>query len=187
MSNAGDSSRRAKRSAKNTPTGNYEVGFCKPPRANQFKPGNNANPMGRPKGMRNRKVVVKALLLEPIPVREGSTVKTMSKIEAILTQTINDALKGDHKSRLMAIAMAREDGLLTAEQVEAIEENMSEHDKKIMENFKTRFAPQSALQTKEPIQSHNVSAGQNSNSTYGQTQTTPLSQSNPASRHATGR
>jgi len=147
MSNAGDSSRRAKRPAKNTPTGNYEVGFCKPPRANQFKPGNNANPMGRPKGMRNRKVVVKALLLEPIPVREGTTVKTMSKIEAILTQTINDALKGDHKSRLMAIAMAREDGLLTPEQVEAIEENMSEHDKKIMENFKTRFAPQSALQT----------------------------------------
>jgi hypothetical protein len=164
MSNAGDSSRRAKRPAKNTPTGNYEVGFCKPPRANQFKPANNANPMGRPKGMRNRKVVVKALLL-----------------------AINDALKGDHKSRLMAIAMAREDGLLTPEQVEAIEENMSEHDKKIMENFKTRFAPQSALQTKEPIQSHNVSAGQNSNSTYGQTQTTPLSQSNPASGHATRR
>jgi hypothetical protein len=42
----------------------------------------------------------------------------MSKLEAIVTQAINDGLKGDHKSRLLAIGMAREVGLLTPEQVE---------------------------------------------------------------------
>jgi hypothetical protein len=121
MSDADVSSRSAKRRA--TPTGDYKVGFCKPPRAHQFKPGNNANPKGRPKGTRNQKVLVKELFLELIPAREGNTVKTISKLEALVTQTINDALKGDHKSRLMAIGMAREDGLLTPEQGDASEKN----------------------------------------------------------------
>jgi Family of unknown function (DUF5681) len=123
MSTAEDSRRRAKRRAKKKPTGDYRVGFCKPPRAHQFKPGNNANPMGRPKDTRNRKVLVKELLLDPIPAREGNTVKTMSKLEALVRQTINDALKGDHKSRLMAFGIAREHGLLTLEQVDGIEKS----------------------------------------------------------------
>jgi hypothetical protein len=82
--------------------------------------------MGRPKGTRNRKVLVREFLLESIAAREGNTVKKMSKLEAILTQTINDALKGDHKARLVAIGMAREDGLLTPEQVEAVEGGIAE-------------------------------------------------------------
>jgi Family of unknown function (DUF5681) len=113
--------RSAKRRSRKTPTNDYKVGFCKPPRAHQFKPGNNANPMGRPKGTRNRKVLVRELLLEPIEAREGNAVKKMSKLQAMVTQTINDGLKGDHKARLLAISMAREVGLLTAEQVDAIE------------------------------------------------------------------
>jgi hypothetical protein len=125
MSSAKGSPRRAKGQAKNTPTGDYKIGFCKPPRAHQFKPGNNANPKGRPTGTRNRKVLVKELLLDPIPAREGNSIKTMSKLEALLTQIINDALKGDHKSRLMAFGMAREHGLLTPEQVDAMEENVA--------------------------------------------------------------
>jgi len=115
--------RGAKRRSKKAATNDYTVGYCKPPRAHQFKPGNNANPMGRPKGTRNRKVLVRELLLEPIAAREGNAVKKMSKLEAIVTQTINDGLKGDHKARLLAIGMAREEGLLTAEQVDAVEEN----------------------------------------------------------------
>src|SRR5262249_52311813 len=115
--------RGAKRRSRKAATNDYTVGYCKPPRAHQFKPGNNANPMGRPKGTRNRKVLVRELLLEPIAAREGNAVKTMSKLEAIVTQTINDGLKGDHKARLLAIGMAREEGLLTAKQVDATDNN----------------------------------------------------------------
>jgi Family of unknown function (DUF5681) len=127
MSHAKDSRRNAKRRSRKTPTSDYKVGFCKPPRAHQFKPGNNANPMGRPKGTRNRKVLVRELLLEPIAAREGDAVKTISKLEAIVTQTINDGLKGDHKSRLLAIGMAREAGLLTPQQVDAIKESSPQY------------------------------------------------------------
>jgi hypothetical protein len=58
--------RGAKRRSRKAATNDYTVGYCKPPRAHQFKPGNNANPMGRPKGTRNRKVLVREFLLESI-------------------------------------------------------------------------------------------------------------------------
>jgi hypothetical protein len=152
MSNADDSSRRAKQPATELPRGEYKVGFRKPPVEHQFKPGNKANPRGRGKGTRNRKVILRDLLLEPISVREGETVRKVSKLGAIVTQTINDALKGDHKSRLIALAMARESGLLTPEQEEAIEENLSERDKQIMEDYNRRIRarPSSSSKGKTP-------------------------------------
>jgi len=32
----------------------YEVGYAKPPKAHQWKPGESGNPLGRPKGSRNK-------------------------------------------------------------------------------------------------------------------------------------
>lgn len=32
----------------------FEVGYCKPPQANRFKPGKSGNPRGRPRGSRSR-------------------------------------------------------------------------------------------------------------------------------------
>jgi Family of unknown function (DUF5681) len=125
MSKMKNLSRPSGRRAKKALAEDHTVGYCKPPRAHQFKPGNNANPKGRPKGTSNGKLLIRKLLLEPISAREGNAVKTMSKLEAIVTQTINDALKGDHKSRLTAIGMARENGLLTPGQAEAVDDEAS--------------------------------------------------------------
>ena len=162
MSNPDDTKTPAEDAAKNTPKGDYDVGYCKPPADHRFKPGNNANPRGRQKGARNRKVLVREILLEPVSVREGDTVKTMSKIQAVITQTINAALKGDHKARLASIAIAREEGLLTPEQEEAIDENLPERDKAIMEDFKRRYgARQSAPVTAAAVQPPNAPASEN--------------------------
>jgi len=166
MSKANSNKAVAEHPAKKKPTGDYPVGYCKPDPKHQFQPGNHANPKGRPKGSRNRKVLVDEIFLEQIPVREGNSVKMMSKIEAVLTQTINDALKGDHKARLAAISIAREEGLLTPEQEEALEENLSETDKKIMDNFMKRNGlPQSAPETNGTIRVERAPAGQNSAAT----------------------
>ena len=42
--------------AQRKPTRDYQVGYCRPPAEHRFKPGNNANPRGRRKGSKNRKV-----------------------------------------------------------------------------------------------------------------------------------
>jgi Family of unknown function (DUF5681) len=67
----------------------YEVGYRRPPVAHRFKPGNNANPKGRKKKTRNRKVVISDILLEPITVKEGGEVKQMSQLEAVLKKTMS--------------------------------------------------------------------------------------------------
>jgi hypothetical protein len=46
--------------AKKTPpakgdSGDYQVGYGKPPKHTQFKPGKSGNPQGRPKGTKNLK------------------------------------------------------------------------------------------------------------------------------------
>ena len=119
--------------------GGYTVGYRRPPREHQFKAANNANPLGRKKGSRNRTLVIRQILFEPIMVREGEQVKKMSVLEAIIRQTCNKALKGDHKSALTIIGLAQKEGLLTPEQTEAVEEGMSEADKAILEDFKSRM------------------------------------------------
>ena len=115
----------------------YEVGYGRPPVEHQFKPGNNANPKGRRKGSKNRKVVVQKVLLEPIAVREGGEVKKMTKLEALLKKTMADALAGDKKATAIIFAIAQKEGLLTPEQVEAVE-GLAEDDAAILEAYNRR-------------------------------------------------
>ena len=117
----------------------YKVGYCNPPKAHQFKPGNNANPRGRRKGVRNRKFVIEEVLFEPIKVREGDKVKNMSTLEAILKKTKNLALAGDPKATATMIGLAQKEGLLTPDENETVEENCSEADKAIIADFTRRL------------------------------------------------
>lgn len=125
--------------AGNKPNSGYEVGFRKPPKAHQFKSGNNANPRGRKKGTRNRKLVVEEALFEPVTVREGDKVKKMTVLEAIIKKTARQALAGDHKAALTIIGLAHKEGLLTPEQNEMVEENLSESDKAILADYARRL------------------------------------------------
>jgi Family of unknown function (DUF5681) len=124
--------------AKHGPKGNYEVGYSKPPIEHRFKPGNNANPKGRKKGSRSRKFIIADVLLEPISVREGNEVKSMSKLEAVLKKTLSQALSGDKKAALTIIAMAQKEGFLTPEEEEAVD-NLSETDLDIMDDARRRL------------------------------------------------
>jgi hypothetical protein len=126
--------------SENDSNSNHKVGYCNPPKAHQFKPGNNANPRGRKKGTRNRKFVIEEVLFEPIKVREGDKVKTMSTLEAILKKTKNLALGGDQKAAITIIGLAQKEGLLTPEQNETVEENCSDADKAIIADFTRRLA-----------------------------------------------
>ena len=119
--------------------GTCEIGRGKPPKAYQFQPGNNANPRGRKKGSRNRKLVIEETLFEPITVREGEKVRKMSVLEAIIKKTAHRALAGDHKAALTIIGLAHKEGLLTPEQHEMVEENLSESDKAILTDYARRL------------------------------------------------
>jgi hypothetical protein len=125
------------------PKVDYGVGYRRPPVEHRFKPGNNANPKGRKKKTRNRKLVISELLFEPITVREGGEVKQMSVLEAVLKKLLSKALTGDNKAALTIIGLAQREGILTPEQEEAVD-NLPESDMAIMQDAMKRFGAATA-------------------------------------------
>jgi hypothetical protein len=125
------------------PKDDYRIGYRRPPVEHRFKPGNNANPKGRKKKTRNRKVVIRELLFEPITVREGGEVKQMSALEAVLKKLLSKALTGDNKAALTIIGLAQRDGILTPEQEEAVD-TLPESDMAIMQDAMKRFGADTA-------------------------------------------
>ena len=76
----------------------YEIGYGKPPKASQFKPGQSGNPKGRPKGAKNLKTELQEELAERIRIKEGGRQKTVSKQRAILKSLAAKAAQGDTRA-----------------------------------------------------------------------------------------
>ena len=93
----------------------YDVGYCKPPKATQFKKGQSGNPKGRPKGSNNLSTDVKAILKSSVAINEGGKRKKISTQQAMLLRLKEGALKGDAKSinQLVALAGAYNNETLT--------------------------------------------------------------------------
>ena len=75
-----------------------EVGYRRPPRAHQFKPGQSGNPRGRPKGAKNEATILRAILNRKIEIREGARARKVTIREAILLGITEDALKRNIKA-----------------------------------------------------------------------------------------
>lgn len=73
-----------------------KVGYGRPPRHSQFKPGQSGNPKGRPKGSRNFATLAAKVLDSKIMSRENGQPREMTRCEAILLTQANKAIiKGD--------------------------------------------------------------------------------------------
>jgi len=87
------------RERRRRPSGDsYEVGYRKPPREHQFRPGQSGNRNGRPKGTKNAATTLREILDRRIEVRSGGTVRKIRVLDAILTRFAESALKGDTKA-----------------------------------------------------------------------------------------
>ena len=85
----------------------YKVGYQKPPRHSQFKPGNRANPHGRGKRkVRTEAEIVNEIMNGRVEFREGGTSKRAPRIELLIKSYGAAALKGD-VSAVEALLMIR--------------------------------------------------------------------------------
>lgn len=80
---------------KSTPQGDDEVGYGRPPKAYQFKPGQSGNPKGRPKGPRDILKTIAKHASKKVTVVENGTEKKMPKLEVVISALFNKAAKGD--------------------------------------------------------------------------------------------
>ncbi|SFL56804.1 DUF5681 domain-containing protein [Shimia aestuarii] len=73
----------------------YDVGYRKPPRHTQFKPGQSGNRKGRPKGAKGVGAMAKDTFLRKIQITENGKKKKVTILEALFRQLANGALKGE--------------------------------------------------------------------------------------------
>ncbi len=107
-----------------------DVGYGRPPRTHQFKPGQSGNPKGRPKGAKNEATILNELLHRKIPIREGSRTRKIMVLEAILLRFTEDSLKSNTKS---AAFLLNRHGALVAGEPQPSE--ITEDDREILSAF----------------------------------------------------
>jgi hypothetical protein len=74
----------------------YEVGYKKPPRHSQFKPGNRANPGGRGKRKRRTEAeIVHDIMTQSVTFVEGGKSKRAPRIKLMIKSLGAAALKGE--------------------------------------------------------------------------------------------
>jgi uncharacterized protein DUF5681 len=87
-----------------------EVGYKRPPRSGQFKPGQSGNPSGRKKNVANFKTDLIAELNQLIVVRENGRERRISKQKAFIKALIALAIKGDIRAINAIVACTRNFG-----------------------------------------------------------------------------
>jgi hypothetical protein len=73
----------------------YEVGYGKPPVHTRYRKGQSGNPRGRPAGAKNLSTLLTEALNEPVVVVEDGGRRKISKRQAMITQLVNQSVKGD--------------------------------------------------------------------------------------------
>jgi hypothetical protein len=74
---------------------NDDVGYKKPPVHSRFQKGKSGNPRGRPKGSTNYLTLLRRVLDQKVTVSEDGKSRQITKIEAAMTQLLNNAARGD--------------------------------------------------------------------------------------------
>lgn len=83
----------------------YGVGYKKPPKKSQFKPGHSGNKKGRPKGAKNIRTELAEELSERILIKEGGKQKKVSKQRAMIKALMAKSVLGDTKAANTLINM----------------------------------------------------------------------------------
>ncbi len=99
---------------KKKPTGDNEVGYGKPPKEHQFKPGQSGNIKGRRKYKKSGLTDVSELLNEPVKVKAGGKVREMGPFEAGLRKLAKRAVDKDLRAILKFVKICEEYGAFGA-------------------------------------------------------------------------
>jgi hypothetical protein len=129
--------RKSKRPIKksNRPTAaDNDVGYGKPPRAHQFKPGTSGNPKGRPIGAKSEATILQDLLQQKIGLNDRGKTRKITLHEAILRRIAEDCLKGNTKSA--AFLLNRYHAMTASEPEDA---GLSEDEKTVLETYLKDF------------------------------------------------
>jgi hypothetical protein len=139
------------------PAPDYAVGYGLTPKHTRFKDGH-AKLGGRRKGQRNRRTVVDEVLNEKITVRRGKLSRRITKFEAMIMKTVDDALLGKPKALSTIIALTRSLDLMGEPHEATHAEPVTGDDRAVIADFVSRFGNQVEL-TQTPATNEKSDAG----------------------------
>src|ERR1700683_1811713 len=76
----------------------YEVGYCRPPKETQFRPGQSGNPTGSHKGGKTIGARLQELVNSKVTVTERGRSRRISRLDVMLRQLTNDTMRGDQRA-----------------------------------------------------------------------------------------
>ena len=87
------------------PSGGYAVGYGKPPKASQFKPGQSGNPNGRPKGQPTTQQLLLQEAAKLVKVKVGDEIIQIPKQQAVVRKLYQVAMEGNIVAMRMILAL----------------------------------------------------------------------------------
>jgi hypothetical protein len=82
-----------------------QVGYGRPPREHQFKPGHSGNPKGRLKGSRPAGAVLQDILHQKVTITESGKTGRISVLEVIFRRLANDAMRSDPRAIKLLLSL----------------------------------------------------------------------------------
>jgi hypothetical protein len=76
----------------------YDIGYGRPPKATRFRPGQSGNPTGHRKGSKTIGVRLQELINSKVKVAENGRTRRISRLDVMLRQLANDAMRGDQRA-----------------------------------------------------------------------------------------
>jgi Family of unknown function (DUF5681) len=76
----------------------YDVGYGRPPKETQFRPGQSGNPTGARKGSKTIGARLRELMNSKVTVTERGRSRRISRLDIMLRQLTNDAMHGDQRA-----------------------------------------------------------------------------------------
>ncbi len=125
----------------------YEVGYRKPPKKTQFKPGQSGNPKGRSKGTRNFKTDLKEELLEPVSVRVNNDRRNLPKQRVLLKALVAKGMNGDVRAIQLVFNLIAQ--LFVDEHAPAEEAPLNPFEEEILDDFEARILRRHEAKTEE--------------------------------------
>jgi uncharacterized protein DUF5681 len=137
----------------NSPSANYEVGYGRPPKQYEFKPGQIANPEGinrKPVRSPDFKASLERELKKPMKIQKGKQTLTVTQAAAGIGELVSQFAKGDHRARRDLVLLCEKLGVDLTNRAAlqgALEDALSAEDEALLADFVKRYGGQYPIRT----------------------------------------